>query len=508
MKLTFTFAGPVRLDFALGLALVLMILQLATGTSLLFAELTFVAVVSSVLSVNCAGGLKTLAGCCFAVVALKVFIVAEVAKVWFGEPGQSRLEEPNTTMGVLALSMVALWIGSLVCLPFRPRKVVLPRTLDPELLRIMTILSFVVGTMSGFVAQFLGVTEDGAVAIGGLSGMLRRISACAPLAIVAGTAYTIITSDGRRIFSVYNAVPFLAEFAIGILSTSKQAIFDPFFYLVITGMAFRFPWQRSHLVAGMLSAFLAVFVLFPFGQVARNYTRGPTIRETYRKTVEWLGENIKRPRFFLEQYEQYKEAAADEAMGRYFNQPNGFLERMALIKPADMLITTTLREGQSGWSSIVSGLKDLVPRIFLPRRYVNVPNELGYKAGVIDENNFGTSVSFGFAADAFSSFGWQGVGLSSFAIGILVIVITRLLVGPFERNIWPLVLLGAYQVGIAEANVGGVLQAIIYQTGWILSCCFGIRVSAQFLLLSRRSLKPKKDRLVVARSAEPNVGGA
>src|SRR5262249_12195085 len=161
--------------------------------------------------------------------------------------------------------------------------------------------------------------------------------------------YTIMTSKGKRIFSAYNAVPFCVEFAVGVLFTSKQAIFEPFFYLVITGVAFGFAWRLSDLFSAAVVAFLALFVLFPFGQVARNYTRGHNIQETYHKTVDWLGDNLRRPRFFLEQYEEYKEAAADEGMGRYFNKPNGFLERMAMIKPADMLINATLKEGQSGW---------------------------------------------------------------------------------------------------------------------------------------------------------------
>src|SRR5579862_87235 len=177
MKLALSFPGRLRLDISLGLALLLMVAQLLTGTSFEFAELTFLAVAFSILAVNLAGGLKTLAGCCFAIVALKMFVVAEVAKVLFGEPGQSRLEQPIVTMGVEALSMAALCLASLVCFLFRPKKVLMPSVLDPELLRVVAVLSLVIGTGSFFVAQFTGVTEDGAVWIGGGSGVLRRISA-------------------------------------------------------------------------------------------------------------------------------------------------------------------------------------------------------------------------------------------------------------------------------------------------------------------------------------------
>src|SRR5215510_11981009 len=104
MKLLLTLPRSLRLDISIGLALLLMILQLATGTSLAFAELTFLAVVFSVMAVNLDGGPRTLAGCCVAIVALQTFMIAEVAKVFYGEPGQSHLEVPLYTMGVMAVS--------------------------------------------------------------------------------------------------------------------------------------------------------------------------------------------------------------------------------------------------------------------------------------------------------------------------------------------------------------------------------------------------------------------
>ena len=483
MKFVLSFPGRLRLDLTLGFALLLMVLQLLTGTSLEFAELTFFAMMFAILAVNLAGGLKTLAGCCFAIIALKVFVVAEVAKVLYGEPGQSKLEEPIVTMGVEALSMAALCLASVACFLFRPKRVLLPPAIDPELLRVVAVLSLVIGTGSFFVAQFTGVTDDGAVWIGGGSGVLRRISACAPLAIISGTAYTLIISDRRRLFSIYNAIPFCIQFGLGVLFTSKQALFDPFFYTAMTGVAFGFRWRSLHLVSGILVILLVLFVLFPFGQVARNYTRGPTIRDTFHLTIAFLGENLRRPGYLFEQYEEYKQGLEDNDTDRYFNAPNGLLERMSLIKTADTLISASEKKGHSGWTTLGPGLADLIPRIFLPRRYINVPNDLAFKAGMIDEENFATCVSFGFAADAFDSFGWAGVATLSFIIGVVLIVVTRLLTGGFDGNIWAIVFLGAYQVGIAEAPVGGVL-GIAYQTVWILAALRMILLLSRFWSLS------------------------
>jgi hypothetical protein len=489
MKLAFSFPGPVRLDVGLGFALLLMVLQLGTGTSLVFTELTFLAVLFAIFAVNLAGGLKTLAGTCLAIIALKVFVVAELAKALFGEPGQSRLDQPIVTMGVIALSMTSLALAALVCLPLRPGRVLLPPTVDLELLRIIAILCFVFGTGAFFAGQVLGAREDGAIYIGGLAGLLRRVSACSPLAIVAGTAFTLLASGKRRLFGPYNILPFLTEFAVGVVFANKQAMIEPFLYVAATGLAFRFPWRRTHLVGGAFFLFLTLFVLYPFGQVARNYIRGPTLKESINRTVEFLGENLRRPHFLVEQYEQYREGLEEDDMNRYFQKPNGFLERLALIKPTDSLISQTVKEGTSGWGNITAGLADLVPRLILPRPFVNVPNELGYKAGIVLEENFGTCVSFFFAGDAFSSFGWPGVAVVSFAVGLILVAVTRLLVTRFDQNIWAVMLLGAYQNQIAEANFGGVLQTLLYQTAWTVATAFSIRLAAHLVvIIKRRSL--------------------
>jgi hypothetical protein len=383
-------------------------------------------------------------------------------------------------MGVMAVSMAALTLATLVCFPFHPKLRILPRTTDPGSLRVITLLSFIIGTGSFVAAQVLGINDEGAVYLGGGTGVLRRISACAPLAIIAGTAYTLVASQGKRVLGLYNAVPFCVQFGFGVLFTSKQGMMEPFFYLALTGMAFRFLWRRLHLIGGALVLFLALFVLFPFGQVTRNYTRGENILQTYLKTIDFFAENVKRPHFLLEQYQEYTDSVEEGDADRYFNKPNGFLERMALIKSADSLVAATVRKGTSGWDTLGPGLADLLPRKILPRPYVNVPNELGDKADMLTEDDFATCVSFGFAADAFSCFGWSGVAIISFIIGLVLLVVTRVLVDGIERNIWALVLVGAFQVGIAEATAGGVLQAILYQNAWIVVALLAIRFLTYF----------------------------
>src|SRR5262245_42005302 len=133
------FPGLLRLDLCAIAALVLMVMQLATGTLLEFAELTFLATFLAAVAINLVGGLCTLAGWCIAVIALKSYVISQFGKIYYGEPGESNLEQPFVTMGVMAASMVAICLAGLACAWFRPRWVALKPVRDSSLLRKMAI---------------------------------------------------------------------------------------------------------------------------------------------------------------------------------------------------------------------------------------------------------------------------------------------------------------------------------------------------------------------------------
>jgi hypothetical protein len=389
-------------------------------------------------------------------------------------------------MAVMAWSGASLCLGALVCRAFKPTRVLFQPTLDPELLRIIAVLSFIIGICSLMGGHLAGETEDGAVRLGGVAGLLRRFSGCGPLAVISGTAYTLLTSRGTRLLSPYNAVPLLFQFALGMFYSSKQGMFEPVFCLVLTAIAFGYPWRPMHVTTGALGLLLALFVIFPFGQVARNHTRGLNLADTLQKNIDYFSQNLKNPTYFLDQYDEYKQGLEAEDSLNYFSKPNGVLERMSLIKPADTLIHATLLQGTSGWKTIGPGLADLLPRVILPRPWVNVPNDMGYKAGIVDEDNIGTCISFGFAADAFNSFGWVGVAITPFLLGILIIAVTRVLTPTMRYNIWGIFFFTTYNHMVAEAQIGGIINLFTSQTAWVVVSVLLILVPAKIWISLQR----------------------
>src|SRR5262245_29970122 len=93
-------------------AFALLFLQLLTGTSIEFVLLIFVFVVLSGIAVNALGGLRYLNGFCVAMLALKVVIISQIAKVFYWQAADSNLEMPHVTAAVLVVGMIGVTAAS------------------------------------------------------------------------------------------------------------------------------------------------------------------------------------------------------------------------------------------------------------------------------------------------------------------------------------------------------------------------------------------------------------
>src|SRR5262249_8295420 len=139
--------------------------------------------------------------------------------------------------------------------------------------------------------------------------------------------------------------------------------------------------------------------------------------------------------------------------------------------------------------TVTPAFADLLPRLILPRRYVDTANILGVRAGMIDEENVSTAIAFGFAAHAFFAFGWTGMLVTSFLVGVLVIVVTPLLTRDLPGNIWAVVLLGDYQHTVAEGNIGSVLALFTYGLVWVAASLIIVRTLAELWRLGGQALE-------------------
>lgn len=471
-------------------ATLLLLAQLATGTDLLYAELVFLFMVLTGGAINQCGGLKQLSGFCIAIMAFKTVVLGQVAKVILGESGHSNLDHPCLTMTVFVLGMAGLWLAALCFSPFRPRRTVLAPVLFPQSLQIAAWITSLIGLASVGVMMLAGFSGEGGLRVGGLPGLARQFTFCLDLGICFGTAHVITASQRRRCFGATNLLPFLAMLSYGIFTAGRLRMLQPFILLGLTAYAFGFHFRLRHFWSMLLVAAAAYFVVYPFGQVARNEIRGQDSWESVRLFQEFARRHFTSWDGFIEIYA--KSSQFEDAFNEYsyFDRSVGMLERFALIKPADLLIAATLKQGQSGWETITHGLKMLLPRLVYPRKPpIGTGTFLGHKAGLLHEYDEGTQISFGFIADSFSSFGCWGAAICPFLLGGAFLLVYQRLVGGLDRNVWCVFLFADFQHSFTEQSIAGILLMVFQRPLWFL-LIHGLIVASVRLWRYQQSLNP------------------
>ncbi|HEX4644790.1 MAG TPA: hypothetical protein VH598_04205, partial [Verrucomicrobiae bacterium] len=397
MRFTLNYPSRVRLDFLIGGALLLLFLQLVSGTLQVYAELIFLFIVLSGITVNLLGGLNSISGFCVAAMSLKIVVISQIAKVFLWQPADQRLETPLETAAVLLAGMAGMCLAAALTAPVRFRKHILSTAVDSESLRALSIVLTLIGLVVTFGITVLGGGGDGVLQVGGVVGVLRQFSFCLSFAIGVGTAYTIVGSNGKRLFSIFNAVPFFISFIFGVLYASKEGMFGPFLYLALAACAFNFAIRGIHLACLLAFVLTATFIFYPFAQLARSEVRGYGFKDTIGESGRFIGEHFGSLSGFQDMLAAEANSPPEQDFYNYYRKPLGLFERLSLIKMVDLLTSSTLQEGTSGWETVIHGFKMMVPRAIYPQKPVwNTGQLLAHKAGMLAEDDESTQVSFGF----------------------------------------------------------------------------------------------------------------
>ena len=166
-------------------------------------------------------------------------------------------------------------------------------------------------------------------------------------------------SDGRRTFNWVSFIVWLyVTVVLGILSFSKEGIFVGSAAWIIAAAAAGYRVTLKKGVTLAVTALAAVLLFTPFSQVGRLYRGDGNV-------VSIVVNMLTHP---LETQAIYSKSQADilqsDGLGssRWFNQPEGFLERLTVVPIDDVLIYVT-DHGQPGSLDVLKSYwLNLVPR--------------------------------------------------------------------------------------------------------------------------------------------------
>lgn len=445
--------------------------QLLTGTGITFATLSMVFHLFAVLTIWLVGGFRTILGWSVGYLTLQNFSFAMVLKIIQGDPCDTALLRPTETGIVYVVGMAGLFFSALVFQLFRGERIrpILRPIEDAPTLLILGFITLAISLIQTFVLGQFGQAESGAVAVGGFLGPLKQLNFATNVSVCALTAYELVSSGGKRMFGVVNAVPVVMTVLVGIVGAARQQAVLSIFLMVVTAIAFGFKFRPKHYLLGLVIALAFQYILTPYALYARNHgkVRQGSLPERIEKAFTLLGKVVFDRREFEGDVERKKGAPLKYELRRivYHENSNPTIERYSLIPWNDAVIDGAMTRGHTGWETVTWGLKMLPPNFLYPEKPVlGSSNWIAQRTNrLMDPSDRLTGISMVFFADAFLAFGYLGVLGISFTLGLLIqLALAVSMQTSLARNIFALSFLQQAMHLISESTIQ-VLVLFIFQ---------------------------------------------
>jgi hypothetical protein len=430
-------------------AVLLFLVEVYQGTSLLFALSAFVFIVLAGITFNLAGGLSKPSGGYVFFYALLAVIVGLVTKAVLGEAADSNLSLPLLTMQIYAGTMVSMLVAVLVA-----RKLTLKQPLLANLVTDANMERAGYGCMiTGVVIYILLVSQP--VESGGIISALQQLNQFLPMAMILGVVHEMRRTGGRRSVNLLVLASASISMGLGLLGFSKEGIFTPPACWLITVASMGYRFSKAQIAGWLVAIFIMVHYLVPYAQYGRNLP-GPEFSDRVHVALTLLSD-LETTRA------KYKENEADSSREGYFNESQGFLDRLQMIYPDDALNALTERIGPIGSAPVLSGIANVVPRFLWPDKpTIKWGNLYARQMGMIGPDDTTTGISFSAAGESYHIARWFGVFFLTCVIWIILFIVFDSLCGDTSRSPWGLLALALFAHAAPEGGVSNTIYLVSY----------------------------------------------
>ena len=473
--------------------------QWLEGTALYFRFGCAVFILLATFTFNTAGGLTRASGAYVFFYSTLVVIVGVCYKAFLGEPGQSNLSDPRTTIEVYVGGITAMLAAVLVSRRFRRKSGLLNVMKESQMYRA-SVGCILFGIAGGFIIALLG---ESALRLQSAFDQLNQLPT---LGIVIGVMYEIRRSGGTRSLNLFIIIGALYTFFMGgIIAFSKQGLLLPLLCWLLPVCALRFRLSWGQVATCLLGGFFIFYYMVPYAQYGRRF-RGddPTVQQTFRQQLA-ISTGL------LEHLDETRKLYNDEQSGGgyvgYYNSPQGFWDRLQFLFIDDRLITVTDQKGsQFGLVPIEAEIENAVPRIFWPNKPTyNFGNLYAHEAGLgLSEEDTTTGISFSPTAEAYHIAKWTGVLVIAPLLWFLLFVIYDSLFGDVRDSPWGLLAIGIIAHAAPEGQLTGVVHLITFGSEIFIFCALFATWVAP--VLATTVLGPDRRRATSQIALQPTLG--
>lgn len=459
--------------------------MLITGTDIVNATLLTAAIAFGFMSIEVAGGFKTVPGLLNFVLILKFILIAVLLKAFTFQAADSNLQSPRKTCEVMAVGFFALYVGTLAY-RYTTKVQGLVRDVNDSNVYLALTIVFSVACLGSSLAFLLFQTSYGENLAGGFWGIAHQFQGALGFCVVPAMYYAWSSGSKRFMSHPLVLAILFAQIVVGITSTSKESMMEPILCYVGVGLV-RYG-MRSKLVWSIVAAggFAYVFVVYPYSQYVRDHGgHQGTLAERWQ-TIEDVFLNVTTNADYRNMVD-----SSISTGDTYLNKDSlRSVSRLAMIGEADRLIAATdATQSYTGWETIVYGLKLMVPSFLMSGKPTSGGgNLLGHIVGELAPDDMVTQVSYGLMANLYNAFGLAGVLFGTSFFMFLFYYALRLWFanpdltsGPWGSTIWYLLLGTLYEHSLIEGTIGTILPSLVILLSASVSLIFLARFSVAIL---------------------------
>ncbi len=492
------FPERIPLQYVVLIAAILACLQQLQRTSLLFSIFSFLFIVIAGITFNAAGGFTRASGSYVFFYAVLGLMVGLFYKAYLGEPADTNLRNPILTIEVFTGGITAMLFAVIVS-----RKIVRKKPVLGSILKEKDMKNAAVGSLAFGLFLFIlynVVPHQPGSPLSAISQLDRFLQ----MAIIVGTVHAIKQSGGRTGFSPMVVFALSVNFFAGVTTFGKEGMLTPLLCWLVAASSMRLRVRPYQVGFGLVIVYLIFHFLVPFSEWGRTQIpENATFVERAELAVTLLSDPSNVREQYLAGFEDVGGGAPGDDSGtslNYYNEPQGFFDRLTMIGPDDALIDYSGRGNYHGVAVIPAYFVNWIPHFLWPDKPGFASgNQFAHEiGGILGDEDISTGISFTPTGEAFHLAGWAGVFIVAPLIWIIVFTVFDSICGDTRKSPWGLLSIALF----AHVAPEGMLSGAVYIT-WFgsLGIVFVALTSSHIMpLLGTLLAGPEKTGLLRLRS--------
>ncbi|HEU5340121.1 hypothetical protein [Edaphobacter sp.] len=436
------------------------------GTSGLFSICCFLFIIIAGITFNLAGGFTRATGSYVFAYAILGAILGFFWKAILGEPADSNLLVPQTTIEVYLGGICSMLAAVYVSRKLATKRPLLGTMLEERKMQNATVGCMLVGIL---IVGLSAVMPHGN---GTVLSALQQVDRFLPLAIIIGVTYQIRKSKGTSSINLPVVLSFAFLFFSGVVGFSKEGMLTPFVCWLVAACCMRYRVSIPQIIGGILTGVFIFQFLVPFSQYGRLY-RSNSFSDQLDASIDLLS----RLGYVRQQYKEQEAETNEDDDGpkvQYYDTKQGFFDRLQMLSMDDALINVTQQGHVFGIYPILASFENLIPRVFWPNKpriyfATMYAQEIG---GLLPEDDTTTGISFTPTAEGFHLARWAGVFVVAPIIWTMLFTLFDSLCGDVRQAPWGLLVIPIYAHLAPEGGLSGIIYILGYGTMGILFTAF------------------------------------